>query len=102
MTDKLRSVTVKFNNSMFKQIKMIAEKRGETISDTVRYLISRGLDERIHQENTELIAKVVREQVELAMASYNSLNTPASNLTPQRNHLSAVDPRRLTICRKTS
>jgi hypothetical protein len=102
MASKLRSVTVKFPSSVFKQIKLIAEKRGETISDTVRYLIARGLDERIYQENTELIARIVREQVDQALDSYNTFpDYPYAHL-PQRKISRASDPRRLTICRKIS
>ena len=66
----LRSVTVKFSPDMFKQIKMIAEKRGETISDTVRYLLKRGLEERVYEENTDLIASVVRQEVDHALRAY--------------------------------
>lgn len=66
----LRSVTVKFLPDMFEQIKMIAEKRGETISETVRYLLKRGLEERVYEENTDLIASVVRQEVEHALRSY--------------------------------
>lgn len=65
-----RSVTVKFLPDMFEQIKMIAEKRGETISDTVRYLLKRGLEERVYEENTDLIANVVRQEVEQALRYY--------------------------------
>lgn len=70
MSAGLRSVTVKLHSEMFEQIQIMAEKRGETISATIRYLINRGLDEKIYKENTKLLAKVVREQVEQVMRSY--------------------------------
>ncbi|HHV65702.1 MAG TPA: ribbon-helix-helix protein, CopG family [Peptococcaceae bacterium] len=70
MSSKLRSVTVKLQSEMFEQIKKIAEKRGETISDTIRYLINRGLEDKIYKENTKLLAEVVREQIEQVMKSY--------------------------------
>lgn len=70
MTTKLRSVTVKFHPAMFAQIQVIAEKRGETISDTIRHLIGRGLCERIYEENTDLIARIVKTQVEQVIRSY--------------------------------
>ena len=66
----LRSVTVKLLPDMFKQIKKIAEKRGETISDTVRYLLKRGLEEKVYEENTDLIANVVRQEVDHALRAY--------------------------------
>lgn len=70
MGAKLRSVTVKMPTTMVEQIKVIAEKRGESLSETIRYLITRGLDERIYEENTGLLQKVVRQQVEAAIKSY--------------------------------
>lgn len=90
MTTTLRSVTVKLQSTLFKQINVIAEKRGENISDTIRHLISRGLDERIYQENTVLISQIVREQMEQVLRTYQD--------QPDK----AIDPRRLTICRKIS
>lgn len=70
MSSELRSVTVKFQKSLFEQISKIAEKRGESLSDTIRYLVNRGLDERVLEKNTELIAEIVRAQVEQVIKSY--------------------------------
>ncbi|HBQ86126.1 MAG TPA: hypothetical protein DER33_07230 [Syntrophomonas sp.] len=67
---KLRSVTVKFLPEVFEQIEIIAKKRGETISDTIRYLLKRGLEERIYEENTDLLASVVRTQLEQTLKAY--------------------------------
>ena len=55
---KLRSVTVKFLPEVFEQIEIIAKKRGETISDT------------IYEENTDLLASVVRTQLEQTLKAY--------------------------------
>ena len=66
----LRSVTIKIHPDMFQQIKVIAEKRGETISDTIRYLVKKGITERVYEENTDLIASVVKTQVEHALKYY--------------------------------
>lgn len=70
MSTALRSVTVRVHTEMFQQIAFMAQKRGETFSDTIRYLVNRGLEEKIYEENTKLLAAVVREQVEAAMKSY--------------------------------
>ncbi|HZK43276.1 MAG TPA: hypothetical protein VFC73_03215 [Syntrophomonadaceae bacterium] len=66
----LRSVTVKLHQDLFRQIRVIAEKKGETISDTIRYLLKRGLEERIYEENTELIASFIRREMDHAIRSY--------------------------------
>ncbi|WP_052152854.1 hypothetical protein [Dehalobacter sp. UNSWDHB] len=70
MSAELRSVTIKFHSEMFDQISFLAQKRDETLSDTIRYLVDRGLEEKIHLENTKLLAEVVREQVESVIKSY--------------------------------
>ncbi|NLM21411.1 MAG: hypothetical protein GX207_06660 [Peptococcaceae bacterium] len=91
----LRPITVKLQPELFEQIKTIAEKNGMSYSDTVRYLISRGLDEKIHRENVELISQIVREQIEQALNSYMPV------LQPKPKYSREVDPRRLALCRKT-
>jgi hypothetical protein len=73
--NKLRSVTVKFDSVMYEQIRVIAEKRGETTSDTIRHLIQRGLSERIMEENTDLISRVIRSELKNALELYTI--TPA-------------------------
>jgi Arc/MetJ-type ribon-helix-helix transcriptional regulator len=67
MPNRLRPVTIKLGPEMVEQIRMMADKRGETISDTVRYLIRRGLDERVYKENMDMITGIVKEQLELAL-----------------------------------
>ena len=98
----LRSTTVKLQPALFEQISLIAEKRGETISDTIRHLITRGLDERIYRENTELIAQVVREQLEQVIGTHLVSMEPHYQHHQKPNELRAVDPRRLALCRKIS
>jgi aspartate carbamoyltransferase catalytic subunit len=102
MTTNLRSVTVKLQSSLFEQIRMIAMKRGETISDTIRHFISRGLDERVYQENTALISQIVREQMEQVLRTQLISQAPGYLEHPQQDVAGTVDPRRLTVCRKIS
>lgn len=85
---------------MFEQIKFIAEKRGETASDTIRYLIARGLDERVYQQNTQLIADVVKEEIKQVMKLYGFPTYP-SDIFPQKED-KEIDARGLRLCRKTS
>lgn len=99
MATDLRSVTVKFHQDMFDQIKVMAEKRGESTSDTIRYLIKRGLDERIYEENTDLLGKVVREQVEQVMDSYAVFPTYRTSEHSRKVTAKIDDPPRITLCR---
>ncbi|MCB8814795.1 hypothetical protein [Desulfosporosinus shakirovi] len=98
MSTDLRSVTVKFHWAMFEQIQVIAEKRGETTSDTIRYLIKRGLDERIYEENTDLLAMVIRKQVELVMDSYTVFPT-FRNTDHSRKVTTKIFDARVSLCR---
>lgn len=79
MPSRLRPVTIKLGPEMVEQIRMMADKRGETTSDAIRYLIKRGLDERVYKENMDLITGVVREQLELAL---QALGMAATGGTP--------------------
>ncbi|UWG97055.1 hypothetical protein LPY66_19645 [Dehalobacter sp. DCM] len=102
MSSQLRSVTIKFDQELFEQIRLIADKRGETTSDTVRYLLARGLEERIYEQNAELIARIVREEVEKAMLPYTGF---VPQTVPQRAKpklVPAQDPRSLALFRRTS
>jgi len=90
-----RSVTVKILSDMFEQIKMIAEKRGWSISETVRYLLKRGLEERVYEENTDLIVRVVRNEIENALRAYAIY--PSLDNVEHPNNSAFVE--RLVLCR---
>jgi hypothetical protein len=49
---------------------MIAEKRGETISDTIRYLVGKGMTERVLEENSDMIAAMIRIELEKVLQNY--------------------------------
>ena len=68
----LKSVTVKFTPQMLDQIKLMAAKRGETISDTIRYLVTRGMTERVLEDNAEIIAAIIKTEFENAMKDYRN------------------------------
>lgn len=53
MSSDLRSVTIRLSPPTYEKISMLAESRGETISETIRYLIKRGLEKRISDGNTK-------------------------------------------------
>lgn len=66
----LKSITVKFPEQKLEQIKMIAENRGETLSDTIRYLVGRGMTERVLEENSDMIAAMIRVELQKALHNY--------------------------------
>ena len=61
---------IKFDKHVHDQIQIISEHNGESFSETVRNLVSRGLTEKVYEENTDLIARVVRQQVEVVMKTH--------------------------------
>ena len=63
----LRKVSFKMHSDKYDIIEKIAEKNGESISETIRKLIDKSLEERVLEENTDLIAKIVRQQLEIVI-----------------------------------
>jgi hypothetical protein len=101
MSSELRSVTIRLSSGLFSQIKIIADKRGATISDTLRYLLNRGLTERIHEENTALLAGVVRAEMTRVLEDrYGRQRDYCPPLPADARRPSSVDPRRLSLCRR--
>lgn len=67
MTRSLKKISVKLDADMHDRIEQIAIKENESVSQVVRNLIDIGLNERVLEENTELIAKVVRQQMDIVI-----------------------------------
>lgn len=98
MAQELRSVTVKLHTEIFEQISFLSRKRGETLSETFRHLLDRGLEEKIYKENIDLLGEVVREQLESVMKSfavYPSLDDTENPLWAGENLFNC----RVGICR---
>jgi predicted component of viral defense system (DUF524 family) len=60
----LRKVSVKFHKDMYEQINIIAQKNGDSMSETIRQLVGKSLTERVTEKNVDIIAKVVRQQLD--------------------------------------
>lgn len=67
MSVELRKTSVKLYQRQYEAIERMAKNEGTSISDVIRELIDRALTERVAEENTDLIAHVVRKQVEVVM-----------------------------------
>lgn len=87
MATELRSVTVKFNQKVYDQLLKISVKKGVSFSDTVRDLINLGLTERVYEENTGLIARVVRQQLEQVLKPHTER---LAALSSKSGHMSAT------------
>lgn len=67
MAAELRKTSVKLYQRQYEAIERMAKNQGMSISDVMRELIDRALTEKVAEENTDLIAHVVRKQVEVVM-----------------------------------
>lgn len=63
----LKKVSVKLHQDKYEIIETIAGKRGVNLSEVIRNLIDKGLEERVLEENTDLIAQIVRQQLDIVL-----------------------------------
>jgi len=85
--NKLRFVGVKFREDVFEQIEVIAKKEGKSLSEVVRNLVNKGLSERVLEENTDLIAQIIRQQLEIVLKPHVER---LASLSSKGGHMSAT------------
>ncbi|MBL4930671.1 hypothetical protein [Clostridium paridis] len=64
---KFQQVHLRVNDDIYNKVKNIADKKGESISEVMRKLIEDGLTLEVGNENKDIIASIVREQVNVAL-----------------------------------
>lgn len=67
MSVELRKTSVKLYQRQYDAIERMAKNEGTSISDVMRELIDRALTEKVTEENTDLIAHVVKKQLEVVL-----------------------------------
>lgn len=87
MKVELRKTTIKLHARQYETIEAIANKNGESVSEVVRKLIDRGLEERVVEENTNLIANIVRQQMEIVIRPHIER---LAKLSSKSGHMSAA------------
>lgn len=87
MGTDLRSVTVKFDKKLYDQLFKISDNNGSSMSDTVRGLINLGLNVTVYEDNTNLISRVIRQQLEVVMKPHIER---LASLTSKSGHMSAT------------
>ncbi|MBU3130685.1 ribbon-helix-helix protein, CopG family [Clostridium tagluense] len=60
-------VTFRVNNNIYDKVKKIADKKGESTSEILRQLVEDGLTLEIGNENKDILASIVREQLEIVL-----------------------------------
>ncbi|NLK24918.1 MAG: ribbon-helix-helix protein, CopG family [Clostridiales bacterium] len=67
---ELKKITFKLHQETYEQLQKICKKENQSMSETIRRLIENGLSERVLEKNTDLIADLVRKQVDVAMTTH--------------------------------
>lgn len=67
MRKELVKKTIKIYDDQLQAIESIAKKNSESTSEVIRQLIDKALTERVTEQNTDLIAHIVREQLEVVL-----------------------------------
>mgnify|MGYP003270974780 FL=1 len=67
MSVELRKTSVKLYQRQYDVIERMAKNEGTSISDVMRELIDRALTEKVTEENTDLIAHIVKKQLEVVL-----------------------------------
>lgn len=66
-SNNLRKTSIKLHQETYDLIEQIAKKNDESVSETIRNLVDKGLSERVLEQNTDLIAQTVRQQMEIVI-----------------------------------
>ena len=64
---KFKRLSVSVDDQLYEKITNIANKTGDSTAETMRKLMRIGLTEKITEDNTDLIANVVRSQMEVVI-----------------------------------
>ena len=83
----LISKHIKFPSQLYEQIDLYAKKEDINFSEAVRNLCTRGLTERVYEENTDLIAEVIRSQLEIVIRPHVER---LAKLSAKTGHMSAT------------
>lgn len=65
--NNVQQIHMRVNDDEYQKIKNLAHKRGIAISELLREFINYGLQEKLAEENLDLISAVVRKQVDLTI-----------------------------------
>lgn len=86
MANKFRQIHLRVDDELFEIINNISNRSGVSANEVCRDLLRKGLSERIAEDNADLIATVVKQQVELAIKP--SIERLAA-LSSKSGHMSA-------------
>lgn len=65
--EQLKGTSIKIPMSKYQTIKNIADREGSSVSEVILKLVDEALTERVVEQNTDIMAKIVRTQLEIVL-----------------------------------
>jgi hypothetical protein len=84
---KYNQFHLRIPDQLYNQINDLAEQKDKSVNSTITYLIKKGLDLELTSENTDLIAKIVRQQLEVVIKPHVDR---LAALSSKSGHMSAT------------
>lgn len=84
---KFQQVHLRLNGDTYKKVKALAKENEESVSETLRILINDGLACKVTEENTDIIAVTVRQQLEIVLKPHIER---LAALSSKSGHMSAT------------
>lgn len=63
-------ISITFDDEVYRQLKLIADKNGDSLGGTVRDFVQRSLDGELTSANISFISSIIREQLKDVMQPY--------------------------------
>lgn len=87
MGNTFKQIHLRVDNELYEKITNISNKSGDSIAEVMRKLLRIGLTEKITEDNTDLIATIVRQQMEITMKPHVER---LAKLSSKTGHMSAT------------
>lgn len=84
---ELRKVTVKIPEDTYAVIEKMAKKEGSNVSETIRNLLSKSLNVDWFNDNQDIMASLIRQQMELVLRGHVER---LAKLSSKSGHMSAT------------
>lgn len=84
---KAQQIHLRVNDDDYEKIKNLAHKRGMMVSELLREFIDHGLQEKLAEENLNLVASVVRQQLDAVMKPHIER---LASISSKAGHMSAT------------
>lgn len=84
---KVQQIHLRVKDDDYEKIKNLAHKRGMMVTELLREFIDQGLQEKLAEENLNLVASVVRQQLDAVMKPHIER---LASISSKAGHMSAT------------